>query len=96
MIALVPRWNNVSNMRHYRRISCCSVVYKSITTILSTRLKKFLPKLVFWSQSDFIFERSIYDNIIFAQELVCGYARRSLSPRAAIKVDFMKAFDSFD
>ncbi|XP_039012082.1 uncharacterized protein LOC120141215 [Hibiscus syriacus] len=48
------------------------------------------------SQSAFIPGRSIVDNTLMVQELLCGYRRRSLYPRCSLKIDLHKAFDSID
>ena len=96
IVALVPKCQNPNSMRDFRPISCCSVVYKSITKILARRLQKFLPSIIGRSQCAFIGGRSISDNIFMAQELVKGYGRTTLSPRCAIKIDIQKAFDSLN
>ena len=54
----------------------------------------YMPKLIEKNQSAFISRRCIEDNVLLAQEMVRGYARSTLSPRCAIKVDLQKAFDS--
>lgn len=72
------------------------MVYKTVTKVLANRIQKVLPDLVLSNQSAFISGRGISDNILLAQELVCGYARSTLSARCAVKVDFKKAFDSLD
>ena len=86
-IALVPKSQNPTYIKDYRPISCCSVVYKCITKILSNRLKHYMPKLIGKNQSAFVPGKSIADNVLLAQEMVRGYARKTLSPRCAIKVD---------
>ena len=96
IIALVPKCQNPNSIKDFRPISCCSVIYKCITKIMSNRLKKFLPAIISGNQSAFISGRSITDNILMAQELVKGYGRSTLSPRCAIKVDLQKAFDSLN
>ena len=93
-ITLVPKNQNPTYIKDYRPISCCSVLYKCVTKILSNRLKMYMPKLIEKNQSAFIFGRCIEDNVLLAQEMVRGYARSTLSPRCAIKVDLQKAFDS--
>ncbi|XP_039025208.1 uncharacterized protein LOC120158443 [Hibiscus syriacus] len=45
------------------------------------------------SQTTFVKGRNIVDNTLLAQEIVKGYSRKSLSPRCAIKIDLLKAFD---
>ena len=83
-------------MKEFRPISCCSVVYKCITKILTNRLKKILPTVIGKTQSAFIHGRSIVDNRLMAQEIVRGYGRTILSARCAMKIDLQKAFDSLD
>ena len=87
IIALVPKKQAPNSIRDYRPISCCSVIYKCIARILTTRMKKYMPDLISGNQSAFICGRSIADNVLMVQELVRGYGRKSLSPRCAIKVD---------
>ncbi|KAE8683567.1 hypothetical protein F3Y22_tig00111200pilonHSYRG00116 [Hibiscus syriacus] len=45
---------------------------------------------------DIIFNRSIVDNTLLAQEIVKGYGRKIISPRCALKNDFQKAFDTIN
>ena len=66
IVALVPKCSNPNNMRDFRPISCCSVVYKCITKILANRLQKHLPCLIGKNQSAFTKGRSILDNIFMA------------------------------
>ena len=93
-IALVPKTQSPCTIKDFRPISCCSVVYKCITKILSNRLKSHMSAIISCNQSAFIAGRSITDNVLMTQELVRGYGRNTLSPRCAIKVDLQKAFDS--
>ena len=96
LVALVPKCINPNNIRDFRPISCCSVIYKCVTKIIANRLKPCLPAIIRGSQSAFVSGRSITDNILLAQELVRGYGRSNLSARCAIKIDLQKAFDSLD
>lgn len=48
------------------------------------------------TQSAFIKDRSISDNILLAHELVYNYHRVGDSPRNAIKIGLFKAFDSLN
>ncbi|XP_028103202.1 uncharacterized protein LOC114302386 [Camellia sinensis] len=45
-------------------------------------------------QSAFVQGRRISDNIFLSQELLRGYHRKSPTPKCAMKVDIMKAYDS--
>ncbi|XP_039070407.1 uncharacterized protein LOC120217317 [Hibiscus syriacus] len=93
-LVLVPKTPNPCLARDFRPISCCSVVYKTITRILVDRLMPFFPAMISQSQSAYVRGRNIVDNTLLAQEIVKGYSRKSLSPMCAIKIDLQKAFDS--
>ena len=45
-ITLILKWNNPSTTYHYRPISLCSTIYKTISKILVNRLHPLLDKLV--------------------------------------------------
>jgi len=94
IITLVPKRSNPSVMGDFRPISCCNIVYKCITKIIANRLLKGLDDIVGPNQGAFIPGRSIAENIMLAQELVCNYHREKGRPRCTIKVDLMKAYDS--
>ncbi|KAE8664042.1 putative membrane-associated kinase regulator 6-like [Hibiscus syriacus] len=94
VLVLVPKSLNTCLAKEFRPISCCSVVYKTITRVLVNRLTPYFLGMISHNQSAFVKGRNIVDNTLLAQEIVKGYSRRSLSPRCAIKIDLQKAFDS--
>nr|GMC48988.1 orf129a gene product [Ipomoea batatas] len=53
-----------------------------------------LPDLIDPAQGAFVKGRSISENILVAQELIRGYARKRISPRCMIMVDIRKAYDT--
>ncbi|CAL1380141.1 unnamed protein product [Linum trigynum] len=83
-------------MKQFRPISCCNIFYKCIAKVLANRLREVLPLVISQNQSAFIKGRLISDNVLLAHEMVRLYNRKSVSPRCALKVDIMKAFDSVD
>lgn len=93
-IALILKIKTPACMNDFRPISLCTIVYKCISKILSSRLKLIMSSLVNKAQSAFIPGRSISDNILLAQELFRGYGRKHSSSRCALKLDLQKAFDS--
>ncbi|KAL2224581.1 UNVERIFIED_CONTAM: Retrovirus-related Pol polyprotein from type-2 retrotransposable element R2DM [Sesamum indicum] len=94
VIALVPKSEHSSSVADYRSISCCNVIYKAITKIISDRLAPALEHLIDHCQSAFIGGRNITDNIFLAQEMVQQYSRKRISPRCTINIDLRKAYDS--
>ncbi|XP_038999036.1 uncharacterized protein LOC120124424 [Hibiscus syriacus] len=77
-IALVPKVPNPNKVRDFRPISCCSVIYKTITKILVKRLTTLLPGIISLNQLAFVKGRNIVDNTFLAQELVYNFLILSL------------------
>ncbi|WZZ89379.1 hypothetical protein YC2023_117958 [Brassica napus] len=73
-------------MSVFRPISLCSVMYKTISKIIASRLKTFLPDIVYPTQSAFVSDRLISDNIIMAHEAI-----HSLRSHEYVSNNFMAA-----
>jgi hypothetical protein len=80
-ITLVPKKKNPATMSDYRPISCCNLIYKCITKILANRLLLGLDNIISSNQEAFISKRSISENILLAQELVCDYHKKKDKPQ---------------
>ncbi|KAL2250161.1 UNVERIFIED_CONTAM: Retrovirus-related Pol polyprotein from type-2 retrotransposable element R2DM [Sesamum indicum] len=94
IIALVPKSEHSTSVADYRPISCCNVIYKAITKIISDRLAPALEHLIDRCQATFVGGCNITDNIFLAQEMVQQYSRKPISPRCTININLRKAFDS--
>lgn len=75
IIALIPKTNKVKEMKDYRPISCCNVLYKVISKIVANRLMLLLPEFINGNQSAFVHNRLLMDNILLATELVKDYTK---------------------
>lgn len=94
ILALIPKKDIAEEMKDYRPISCCNVLYKVISKILANRLKGTLPHCISYNQSAFVKDRLLVENLLLATEIVKDYHKDDVSPRCAMKIDIEKAFDS--
>lgn len=93
-IALVPKHLAAANMRDFRPISCCNVLYKCISKMIAARMRLIMPSIISDSQSAFVPNPRIGDNILLAQSLCRNYNLFSGEPRCTLKLDLRKAFDT--
>ncbi|MCO5609834.1 hypothetical protein L7F22_064066 [Adiantum nelumboides] len=73
-----------------------SSVYKILARMITARLRPFLPDLIHSSQTGFVQDRSILDNVVTFYEEV-EWERQTEQPTTAIMLlDFEKAYDRVD
>lgn len=94
ILALIPKKNDAIFMKDYRSISCCNVIYKLISKLLTTRMKRLIPLFISLNQSTFVKNRLLMENVLLASELVKCYHKDSVTERCAVKIDVSKTFDS--
>ncbi|XP_050211612.1 uncharacterized protein LOC126661790 [Mercurialis annua] len=95
VISLIPKIDNPINISDYRPISCCNVLYNTVSKVICNRLSKILDKIISPSQSGFVPGRNIYDNTLLAHELVRNY-HRNKGNACALKIDLQKAYDTIE
>ncbi|CAA7048764.1 unnamed protein product [Microthlaspi erraticum] len=93
-LVLIPKVTNAVSTKDFRPISCLNTVYKVISKLLASRLQQVLSSVISHSQSAFMPGRLLAENVLLATEIVHGYNRRNIDPRAMLKVDLRKAFDT--
>ncbi|GKC60581.1 protein LAZ1 [Tanacetum coccineum] len=96
ILALLPKVPTPTRINDYRPISCCNVIYKVISKLITNRIKEGLQDIVSDNQSAFVPGHSISDNILITQELMHNYHLNKGPPRCAFKMDIQKAYDTVD
>ena len=64
LIYMIPKTNGqLEELRNWRPITLLNVIYKILAKMIARRLQPYLSELIHDSQTGFIQERSIFDNI---------------------------------
>ena len=97
-ICLIPKVNCPQKITEFRLISLCNVVYKIVSTILVNRLKKIMPEVISESQSAFVPERQITNNVLVAFETMhcIDQRRKGKEGLMAIKLNMSKAYNKVE
>lgn len=92
ILTLIPKGGTLASVRNYRPISILTGIYKLLAKSLANRIQPFLPICVLPTQTAFVKDRCILDNVYLAQEAV-EWARESSQDLVTLFLDFEKAYD---
>lgn len=95
-IILIPKHNNPHCWGDYRPIALSTVFSRILSKTLYQFLKNQLPKLISEEQVDFVQERNIQDNILFAKKVVQAINYSQLRDNAIFKMNVSKAYDQME
>lgn len=97
-IALIQKMHNPRKVTDFRPISLCNVIYRIVAKMLANRLKQILNDIISSTQSAFIPNRLIIDNVIVGYECL-NKIRQNMGKRnglVALKLDISKAYDKIE
>ena len=80
-------------IKNYRPISLLNVDYKILTKVLSTRIKKVLPEVIWIDQVGYLKGRNIGEAIRLIDDMIFHTTQNKI-PAYLLAIDFEKAFDS--
>jgi len=91
-LILLPKKNNAREVGDFRPSALQNTTIKSLSKVLTNRLRPVIPLLVSSDQAGFILGRCIAESFAYATNLLhCCYRRNA--PTLILKLDFHKAFD---
>ncbi|KAJ8765399.1 hypothetical protein K2173_012096 [Erythroxylum novogranatense] len=95
---LIPKKQTSETIADLRPISLSNVIDRIICKTIANRLKQILPHIISETQSAFIPNRLITDNIIVAYELFHSIKRKTQGKvgSLALKTDMSKAYDRIE
>ena len=94
IISCLPKGDKPRHLlKNWRPVSLLSVIYKIASSALSARLKSVLEKIISPTQSGFVANRFIGENIRLIYDIM-HYTKKENIPGLLMLIDFQKAFDS--
>ena len=94
LLVLTPKVQNPQELRQFRPISLCNVLYKICSKALALRLRECLGEIISEEQSAFVLGRLIFDNVLISCEsihYICN--KKGKKGSCAINLDMAKAYD---
>ena len=96
IIYMIPKSDaRCDEISKWRPITVLNDVYKTVAKTIANRMRPLLPSIIHDTQSGFLQDRSIFDNIFLFWEMT-ALAKHHKQSLAILLLDFEKAYDKVD
>ncbi|XP_019190157.1 PREDICTED: uncharacterized protein LOC109184594 [Ipomoea nil] len=97
-VVLIPKKKTPERVSDLRPIALSNVIYRVMAKVITNRMKPMMDEIISDSQSAFIPDRHITDNILIAAEVGHYLNRKQCGAVgwAALKLDMAKAYDHME
>lgn len=97
-IVLLLKVSTPRNIRQFKPISLCNVLYKIISKVIVNRMGGLLDCYIHENQGAFIQGRHISNNVLIAYEVLHTLKNRQVRKKGnfALKLDMSKAYDRME
>lgn len=95
---MIPKTQKLRKVTDFRLISLCNVIYRIVVKSIANMLKQIMSKIISPTQSVFIPNRLITDNIIVGYECLhkLRHNRGKRNNLVALKLDISKAYNRLE
>lgn len=94
LLVLIPEVEHPQNVKEFKPIFLCNVLYKIIFKVIVNRIKHLLSDIINHTQASFVPNRHTSDNIFMVQELIQHLCKtKAKDGGMAMKLDLEKAND---
>lgn len=85
-IVLIPKGNNPEELKDFRPISLCNVIYKVISKCLVNRLRPLLGEIISQEQSAIVPGRMITDNALIVLSVSMLFKAAAATGRSSVRI----------
>lgn len=95
LITLIPKKSKPNCVNEFRPISCCNMVYKFVSKVITNKLKPIMHSHISTDQNALLFGWLVTDNIMIAHELLhtLKHNTKGKKWKMTLKLDMSKAYD---
>lgn len=91
-LAVIMKLSNPQSLDHYRPICLFSSLYRLLSKLLASTLKRVMNDLISKNQCVFLSQRHVQDGLLVVNKIL-DFANTFKKKCLIVKVDFQKAFD---